>query len=104
MEEADKIITELSLCGYVVKDEWIPWVDSFHHRITVYDPFNEERNLAVGENITDEKFKHPEIQYFSISRNILMRKIMKEIKKREWPLETRVLGKWLSDKPEDENV
>ena len=92
METSDKIVTELTLCGQVVKEEWIPWIDHFHHRITVQNVFERDCELSVAENITDEKFKHQEITYFSISREILLKKIIREIKKRGWPLEPRFLG------------
>ena len=92
METSDKIITELTLCGYVVKEDWIPWIDRFHHIITVENVFERDYTLRVAENITDEKFKYQEITYFSISRENLLKKIIREIKKRGWPLEPRVLG------------
>lgn len=98
MEESDNIITELSLCGYVVKEELIPWVDYLHFRITVEDPQNKEHRLDIAENITDVMFRQSVLQRISVSREILMRKITNEIKKRKWPMKRRVLGNWGIDK------
>lgn len=98
MEKSDKIITELSLCGYIVKEEVIPWIDHIHRRISVEDLFDKEHNLTVAENITYTRIKEPEIPYMLISRDILFRKLIREIMKREWPMERRVLGNWGIDK------
>ena len=92
MENSDKIITELSLCGYSVKEEVIPWIDHIHHRITVEDPFNEEHSLTLAENMEYARVRREEFIYISVSRMMLLRKLMREIMKREWPLERRAWG------------
>ena len=92
MENPDKIVTELSLCGYVVKEEIIPWIDHIHHRITVEDPFNEEHSLTLAENMEYARVRREEFIYISVSRKMLLRKLMREIMKREWPLERRAWG------------
>ena len=75
MENPDKIITELSLCGYTVKEEIIPWIDHIHHRITVEDIFNNEHSLTVAENMEYERVRREEILYINVSRKMLLRKI-----------------------------
>ena len=94
MENSDKIITELSLCGYSVKEEVIPWIDHIHHRIRVEDLFDKEHVLAVAENITYTRIKESKIPYMPISRDILFRKLIREIMKREWSLERKA---WLEE-------
>lgn len=89
MENPDKIIAELSLCGYIVKEEIIPWIDHIHHRITVEDIFNKEHSLTVAENMEYERVRREELLYINVSRTMLVRKMIKEIIKREWPLERR---------------
>lgn len=92
METSDKIIQELALSGYVVKEELIPWIDHLFHRITIEDPLNKENSLQVQEEITKVKIEHTELPYFFCSRRHLLELGLKEIKKRGWPLERRFLN------------
>ncbi len=79
METSDKIITDLTLKGFEVHEDFIPTFDGFiNFQVTVRHIVKKGKRYTMAENITTDRLTKTICQYILYSRRHMLEQIVKK--------------------------